>query len=777
MKRILSTILAVLMMTALIGGIETPALAADATVKKLAVGFTRTFILAADGRLIFTESIGGKFDEIGTGFTDVACGMYHALALKGTTLYAWGGNEFGQVGDGTNVNKEEPVEIGTGFTAIAADGYLSMALKGDALYTWGRNDFGQLGDGSTVAKSRPTLIGTGFTDIAAASEFALALKSGTLYAWGRNDLGQLGTGSTSANVTLPKLVGTGFSAIDAGWSFGMALKGDALFTWGSNKYGQLGKGNFVEDIAANYSPAQIGTGFNAISGGSTHALALKGSTLFAWGSNNSGAIGDGTSINRNVPLQIGTGYTAIAASPNHSAAAKGNEVYLWGGLPLGYTNKPVLKYTLSPSGSSVSVTSVSLSQTSLALEVGKFSLLTATVLPVNATNPTVSWSSSNSSVATVNAAGVVTGVSAGSATITVTTVDGGKTATCAVTVTGGGSTSVPVTGVTLSPNSMTLIIGKTGKLTATVQPANATNKNVTWSSSNDAVAMVNASGTVAALMAGKATITVTTVDGSRTASSEITVTGGPVNVPVTSVSVSPATLRLETRQTATLVATVSPADATNKAVTWKSNKTDIATVNANGVVTAVKVGSATITVTTNDGKKSAKCSVTVVNPVTSILVAQTTVFIKSGATATLRVLPVTSDGSTAKLTWGSNNKSIVTVDSTGKIKGVKAGTAQITASTNNGKSVIITVTVGGKAPTSVAIKNASSVKTLKVGNVATMTFTIKPTNAQGVLAFKSSNTSIVSVNNIGQLRGVKKGTATITVTLGSKKATLKITVN
>jgi len=192
----------------------------------------------------------------------------------------------------------------------------------------------------------------------------------------------------------------------------------------------------------------------------------------------------------------------------------------------------------------------------------------------------------------------------------------------------------------------------------------------------------------------------------------------------------------------------------------------------------VKVGTATITVTTNDGKKTAKCTVTVVNPVTSILVVaeQRTVYIKKGATATLRVIPVTSDGSTAKLTWGSSDRSIVTVDSTGKIKGIKAGTVKITASTNNGKSVVITVIVGGKAPTSVAISNASKVKTMNVGNVVRMTFTIKPKDAQGVLAFKSSNTSIVSVNTVGQLRAVKKGSATITVTLGNRKTTLKITV-
>ena len=776
MKRILSTILAVLMMTALIGGIEAPALAADASIKKLVAGPTWTLILAADGRLVYTDFFNPGFEVIGNGFTDVAGGMFHVLALKGTTLYAWSfgddGNKFGQLGDGTNVPKTTPVEIGTGFTAIAADGEFSMALKDKTLFTWGNNEYGQLGDGSTTAKNKPNEIGTGFTDIAAANNYALALKGTELFAWGRNDNGIV-IGATAAKVTTPTKIGTGFTAIDAAWGFGMALKGETLFTWGSNAYGQLGNGNFNN---SNAFVQVSGTGFTAFSGGSTHALALKNNNLFAWGSNNTGAIGDGTTTNRNTPVQIGPGFTAIAASPTHSVAAKGNEVYLWGGqTPFGYGNKPVLKYTLPPLGSVISVTGVTLAPTTLSLEVGQASTLTATVLPANATNKTVSWSSSNSAVAAVNASGTVIGVSAGSATITATTADGGKTATCAVTVTGGGGTSVPVTGVTLSPKTMTLVVGKTGVLTAVVQPANASNKNVTWSSSNTAVATVNA-GTVTAVAAGTATITVTTVDGSRTAFSEVTVTGGPVNVAVTSVSLSATTLRLETRKSATLKATVSPSNATNKAVTWKSNKPDIATVDSKGKVTAVKVGSATITVTTNDGKKTAKCAVTVVNPVTSILVAQTTVYIKNGSTATLRAVPITSDGSTAKLTWASSDKSIVTVDSSGKIKAVKAGRATITASTTNGKSVNILVIVGGKAPSSVAIKNASTVRNMKVGNVARMTFTIKPTDAQGVLAFKSSSTSIVSVNTIGQLSAIKKGNATITVTLGNRKATLKITV-
>ena len=169
----------------------------------------------------------------------------------------------------------------------------------------------------------------------------------------------------------------------------------------------------------------------------------------------------------------------------------------------------------------VPVTGVTVSPTTLTLEVGKTSTLTATVTPSNATDKTVTWKSSNTSVATVSSAGVVTGVAAGTATITATTQDGGKTATCAVTV---KAATIPVTGVTVSPTTLTLEKGKTKTLTATVTPSNATNQTVTWSSSNTSVATVSSAGVVTAKAVGNATITVTTQDGGKTATCAVTVT-------------------------------------------------------------------------------------------------------------------------------------------------------------------------------------------------------------------------------------------------------------
>ncbi|OUP56919.1 Ig-like domain-containing protein [Pseudoflavonifractor sp. An184] len=255
----------------------------------------------------------------------------------------------------------------------------------------------------------------------------------------------------------------------------------------------------------------------------------------------------------------------------------------------------------------VPVNSVSLSPSTLNLVENETGTLTATVEPSDATNKNVTWESSNTSIAAVDATGKVTAIGAGTATITVTTADGGKTATCVVTVT---AATVPVTGVTLNKTSTSLYVGDTEILTATVEPSDATNKNVTWSSDDTSVATVDASGRVTAVSAGTATITVTTEDGTKTATCTVTVT-----VPVTGVTLSQTQASLyynRTPNTLTLTATVAPDNATNKAVTWTSSDSAVATVDQNGVVTALARGTAVITAAAADGSgASASCTVTV----------------------------------------------------------------------------------------------------------------------------------------------------------------------
>jgi uncharacterized protein YjdB len=404
----------------------------------------------------------------------------------------------------------------------------------------------------------------------------------------------------------------------------------------------------------------------------------------------------------------------------------------------------------------VAVTGVSLDQTTLSLAVGGTAALTATVAPPTATNKTVAWASSDPAKATVSEAGLVTAVAAGTATITATTEDGQKTATCAMTVT------VAVTGVTLSETTLSLVVGGTATLTATVAPATATNKTVIWTSSDPAKARVSNAGLVTAVATGTATITATTADGNKTASCAVTVTSAVVAV--TGVSLSHATLSLAVGGTATLTATVAPATATNKAVTWSSSDMTKATVSE-GLVTAVAAGTATITATTADGGKTATCAVTVTTPiaVTGVSLNQDALSLVVGGTATLTatVAPATATNKVA--TWASSAPAIARVNSAGLVTAMAVGTATITVTTaDGGKTATCAVTVNPMAVTGVTLSETTL--SLTVGGTATLTATIAPANATNKNVTWSSSDMTKATVSEGLVTAVAAGTATITVT-------------
>ena len=254
-------------------------------------------------------------------------------------------------------------------------------------------------------------------------------------------------------------------------------------------------------------------------------------------------------------------------------------------------------------------TSIELNETSLNLVSGGEAVtLTATVKDQDGetmTGQTLEWISGDTEVVTVSE-GVVTIVGIGQTTITVKVSGTNVQATCSVTVT---SSTVSVTGVRLNTNSVNLTVGNTATLTATISPENATNKNVTWSTSNDEVVTV-VDGVVTAVGAGTATITVITQDGGFEAECAVTVKAATVNVESVSLNITEKTL--EIGGTVTLKATISPENATNKNVTWSTSNDKVATVK-DGVVTAIGAGTATITVTTEGGGKTATCEITV-NP-------------------------------------------------------------------------------------------------------------------------------------------------------------------
>ena len=311
---------------------------------------------------------------------------------------------------------------------------------------------------------------------------------------------------------------------------------------------------------------------------------------------------------------------------------------------------------------------------------GGSAVLSASVSPEAASDRAVAWSSSDRSVATVDKAGTVHGLRPGTATVTATAE--GKSGTCAVTV---KAKAVNVTEVTLDKTELTLTEGETETLTATVRPDNADNKKVKWSSDKTEIATVDGAGRVTAVKAGEAVITVTTEDGGKTATCKVTVKAKTVSV--TEVTLDRAELTLTEGETETLTATVKPDNADNRKVTWSSDKTDVATVDGAGKVTAVKAGEAVITVTTEDGGKTATCKVTVkakVVPVTGVDVKPWSVTIGANGTTKLTCTVAPSNATNRNVKWESDNPSVATVDSDGNVRAVSAGVAKVSAVTEDG---------------------------------------------------------------------------------------------
>ncbi len=344
---------------------------------------------------------------------------------------------------------------------------------------------------------------------------------------------------------------------------------------------------------------------------------------------------------------------------------------------------------------SVAVTEVRLDKTATTLVEGDTEELMATVMPENATDKGIEWKSDNESVATVSQTGLVTALKDGSATITVITNDGGLKATCDVTV---NKKIIPVSEIELNKIELTLDEGKEEKLVVTVKPDAATDKSVVWESGNESVATVSQEGLVTAVGEGKATITVKTNDGGFRASCEVTV--NKKVIAVTGVKLSAASMTLREGDKGTLTATVEPANATNKNVEWWTSDLDVVSVTStsggsNGYVEARGAGKATVTVKTEDGEFSASCEITVEKkevPVTGIALDQSSLLLPVGNTYALKAHVQPSNATDQDIKWGSSNGGVATVDQTGKITAVAAGTVDILA-TLAGKFARCTVQV------------------------------------------------------------------------------------
>ena len=349
----------------------------------IAAGFFHSLALKADGSVWawgYNGSgqlgDGSKIERVapvevlppGSGVIQIAAGKIYSLALKADgSVWAWGNNAWGQMGDGTKINRLSPISVlppGSNVIKIAAGKDFAFALKKDgSVWGWGTNDSHQLGPDKTDNLGEPEYFirspievmaaGSGVIEIAPGNRFALALKrDGSVWAWGNNERGQLGTGTQGERKWPPVQtlqLSRGVIAISAGTRFSVALKKDgSLWTWGNNGFGQLGDGS-MNDRSSPQRILPAGSGVIALATGVSHTLALKkNGSVWAWGTNNAGQLGNGTAWTRESvklhdlagvpkqlsPLQVvlpGSGVIALAASNGQSLALKADGGILeWG---------------------------------------------------------------------------------------------------------------------------------------------------------------------------------------------------------------------------------------------------------------------------------------------------------------------------------------------------------------------------------------------------------------------------------------------------------------
>lgn len=413
------------------------------------------------------------------------------------------------------------------------------------------------------------------------------------------------------------------------------------------------------------------------------------------------------------------------------------------------------------------VTGVTLNEDIITLEVNGTKKLVATVIPTTAANKSIVWSSSKSSVAAVNNNGLVTAKSQGTAVITAKTEDGGFTASCVVEV-----KKVPVKGVTLNKTSLNLDVGDSVRLKVTVNPDNATNKSVTWKSSNSAVASVDSKGLVTAKSEGKAQITVKTADGGYTAYCTVNVNDDDY-VPVTGISLNKTSASVYEGKVIVLKATITPQNATNKKVLWTSSNTNVAVVDSNGLVYGKKAGVSKITAKTADRGFSAVCTVTVYDEdyekteVKGVRLNRHLIFMKKGESEDIDASVIPDDADNKNVTWVSDNPSAAKVDSKGKVTAVSKGIAVITVRTQEGgytdRCVVIVGDYGYDLGDKISIWLSKAMISIFEGQTHKLSVNISPRNYKDCkILWSTSNSKVATVSADGKVTGHKKGVAVIT---------------
>jgi trimeric autotransporter adhesin len=483
-----------------------------------------------------------------------------------------------------------------------------------------------------------------------------------------------------------------------------------------------------------------------------------------------------TAVTRDGGGTILTGRPIAWTSNNESVAAVSSTGLVTALAPGGAIITATSEGRSTPASVTVAaipVATIQLQPRTLALINGQTAQLQAQPVDANGKpliGRVILWFTNNASVATVSANGLVTAQTPGTATITATSE--GKSNTSTVTVTAPAPNVV-----VLAPAQAVVQEGSTTQLTAQVLDNLGRvlpNANVEYSSSNAAVATVNASGLVTGVTPGKATITGTS--GGKTGTAEVTVTP----TPVASVSVSPSNPTITLGRAVTLTAQAIASNGqvlAGRTVSWSSGAPNIATVTSGGVVGGVGVGSAVIFASI-DGVLGHTTVTVVPVPVASVTVSPATASVNVGSTTQLTVTLKDASGLTLTgrvVGWSSSQATVATVSPTGLVTGVSAGTATITA-TSEGRTGTATVTVTGARTVTITPPSA----TINVLGTVSLTATVRDPsgvivpNAQ--VTWSTSNALVAGVSSSGLVSGLLPGTATITAKSGSAQGTAVITV-
>ncbi|PIF02424.1 MAG: hypothetical protein CR996_00090 [Draconibacterium sp.] len=333
---------------------------------------------------------------------------------------------------------------------------------------------------------------------------------------------------------------------------------------------------------------------------------------------------------------------------------------------------------------------------------------------------------------------------------------------------------IEVTSVALNKSILKLDISNTETLIASISPADATDKTLTWSSNNTAIATVDAnSGTVTGIANGTCVITATS-DNGKTATCDVSIES---ITPVSSITLSQSSITMFPSEKQTLTANVQPANATDPSVTWQSSDISVATVNSLGEITAVSMGSATITAYAGNETATYNVHVNQYEPVIGISLNKTELVITQNQEEQLTASLQPSDASNTKVNWTTSNASIVTVDNTGKIEGIAVGNATITATSDDGScKATCQVQVGEKVT---GISFDITEKTMGKNESFNITATVSPAGAVNKdVVWNTSNAEVATVSDAGEITSVGGGICNITATTvdGGFTAICEVTV-